>query len=55
VFGYKGGSRRRATTVRGASDVLHSPPLHAASEGGRGRVRVRPKRNHSHPLSRRGV
>lgn len=55
VFGHKGGSRRRPTTVCGASHLLQSPTLHAASQGSRGRIRLRSKGNHNHPLSRRAL
>ena len=38
VFGDKGGAGRGTAEICGALDVLESPALHAAVEGGRGRV-----------------
>lgn len=40
VFGDQGGPGRRAAEVRGACDLLQSPAVHSAIEGGRGGVRV---------------
>jgi len=50
VHGDQSWSRGRATKVRGACHLHQPPSLHAASQGGRGRVRFRPEGNHNHPL-----